>query len=151
MQWVIHQISRMQVVHEASKKSDRSVWRAMWRGALQRCPQCASGKLFRKYLKVADSCPACAEELHHHRADDAPAYITIFLVGHIIIPPILLIEIWYQPAYWLQFLSWTPLLVLLTLALLPVVKGAVVGLQWALRMHGFETAPTSSKPLDSSG
>ena len=143
-------MSGMQVVHEAPKKSDRNVWSAMWRGALQKCPNCARGKLFRKYLKVADKCETCMEELHHHRADDAPAYITIFLVGHIIVPPILLIEIWYQPAFWLQFLVWSPLLVLLTLALLPVVKGAVVGLQWALRMHGFETAPASRKSLDSS-
>lgn len=90
----------------------------------------------------------CSEELHHHRADDAPAYITIFLVGHLLIPPIVLIEIWYQPEFWLQFVVWTPILVLLTLGLLPIVKGAIVGLQWALRMHGFETAPQRRKPLE---
>ncbi len=123
----------------------------MWRGALLRCPQCSRGKLFRKYLKVADKCPSCAEELHHHRADDAPAYLTIFLIGHIIIPPVLLIEVWYQPPYWLQFAVWLPSLTLLTLGLLPIVKGAVVGLQWALKMHGFETAPSARNSLDSQG
>ena len=139
----------MSTVYESDGKSKRSVWRAMWRGALLRCPQCGQGKLFRKYLKVADACPSCAEELHHHRADDAPAYLTIFLVGHIIIPPVLLIELWYQPPYWLQFAVWLPALALLTLGLLPVVKGAVVGLQWALKMHGFETAPSTRNSLDS--
>ncbi len=140
----------MHTTHETTAKTNRSVWQAIWRGALMRCPHCDTGKLFRKYLKVADTCSSCAEELHHHRADDAPAYLTIFLVGHILVPPILMIEIWYQPAFWLQFLVWTPLLVVLTLILLPVVKGAVVGLQWALRMHGFETAQRPRKSLDSS-
>ncbi|MCP5080796.1 MAG: DUF983 domain-containing protein [Alphaproteobacteria bacterium] len=139
----------MHTIHE-EKPKDRSPWRAMWRGALMRCPQCNAGKLFRRYLKVADACPHCGEELHHHRADDAPAYLTIFLVGHILVPPIMLIERFYAPALWLQFVVWAPLLFLLTLGILPLVKGAVVGLQWALRMHGFEGAPTAQKPLDSS-
>ena len=138
----------MSTVYEPTAKPERSTLRAIWRGARMRCPKCGKGKLFRKYLKVADVCPHCAEELHHHRADDAPAYLTIFLVGHLIIPPILLLEVWYQPPYWLQFTVWLPVLAALTLGLLPVVKGAVVGLQWALKMHGFETAPGACKPLD---
>lgn len=139
----------MHTIHEQKQANDRSPWRAMGRGALFRCPQCNTGKLFRKYLKVADACPRCGEELHHHRADDAPAYLTIFLVGHVLFPPIFLVERFYEPPIWLQFAVWGPLLVLLTIGLLPVVKGAVVGLQWALRMHGFESAPTAQKALDS--
>ncbi len=141
----------MHVIHEEKRPKDRSPWRAIARGLLLRCPQCNKGKLFRRYLKVADACPHCGEELHHHRADDAPAYLTIFLVGHVLVPPIMLIERFYAPEIWLQFVVWTPLLVLLTLGLLPMVKGAVVGLQWALRMHGFEGAPTAQKALDSRG
>ena len=140
----------MQVYEQEKPANTRRPWRAMWRGAMLRCPECGKGKLFRKYLKVADACPHCGEELHHHRADDAPAYLTIFLVGHVVIPPIMLIELYYEPDLWLQFAVWAPVLVLLTLGLLPMVKGAVVALQWALKMHGFEGAPTAQKALDSS-
>ena len=140
----------MNVYEQRKPVKDRNPWLAMWRGARLRCPKCGKGKLFHRYLKVSDACPDCGEELHHHRADDAPAYLTIFLVGHILVPPIMLIERFYEPNLWLQFAVWSPILVLLTLWLLPRVKGAVVGLQWANRMHGFESAPTAQKALDSS-
>jgi uncharacterized protein (DUF983 family) len=110
---------------------------AMLRGALCRCPACGEGKLFRAYLKVADACPACGEDLHHHRADDMPAYIVITLVGHIVIGAMLWTEIHYSPPLWLHSVVWLPLTLILALGLLPSVKGAIVGLQWKLRMHGF--------------
>jgi uncharacterized protein (DUF983 family) len=116
----------------------RDYFQAMKRGAMQRCPACGVGNLFRKYLKVVDECPACHEELHHHRADDFPAYLVIFIVGHIVVSLVLAVEMAYQPSYWIHGLLWVPLTLMLALALLPPVKGAVVGLQWALRMHGFD-------------
>lgn len=102
-----------------------------------RCPSCGNGRIFRKFLKVADHCEACNEEFHHHRADDAPPYFTIFIVGHVIVPLMLWIEMAYRPDLWIHGLIWGPLTIVLSLATLPIVKGAVVGLQWALRMHGF--------------
>jgi len=118
----------------------RPVWRSLWRGAGQKCPSCGHGALFARFLKVSDSCTACGEELHHHRADDAPPYFTIFLVGHLIVPPLMWVERAAQPSLWIHFALWLPLAVVLTLVLLPVVKGAIVALQWALRMHGFDPA-----------
>ena len=94
--------------------------------------------MFRRYLKVADACPHCGEELHHHRADDAPAYFTIVIVGHIVVSLVLAVEMAFRPALWLHLALWLPLTVILTLVFLPSVKGALVGLQWALRMHGFD-------------
>ena len=115
----------------------RPVPGAMLRGALMRCPQCGKGHLYRAFLKVADACPACGEELHHHRADDAPPYVTIFFVGHLVIASLLAVDIAYDWPVWLHLAVWLPLTVILCLALLPVFKGALIGLQWALRMHGF--------------
>jgi uncharacterized protein (DUF983 family) len=86
----------------------------------------------------ANSCPACGEELHHHRADDAPPYFTIVIVGHIVVSLVLLVEMTYRPPLWVHMMLWLPLTVALALLLLPAVKGALVGLQWALRMHGFD-------------
>lgn len=119
----------------------RAVWPAMWRGLKQLCPACGVGALFRRYLKVHDTCPNCQEALHHHRADDAPPYITIFLVGHIVVPGILLLEQAYAPPTWVHLVIWIPLLLVLSLLILPRIKGSLVGLQWALRMHGFGPFP----------
>lgn len=115
----------------------RSVWPAMLRGLALRCPSCGRGRMFSRYLKVGDTCAKCGEELHHHRADDAPPYFTIFIVGHIVVPLLMALELAVEPPVWVHLALWLPLTVILSLALLPVVKGAIVGLQWALRMHGF--------------
>jgi len=125
-----------------SETETRSVVSAMTRGAKLSCPNCNSRTLFTKYLKVADKCSSCGEELHHHRADDAPPYVTIFLVGHILVPLMLMVEQMYTPAMWVHWAIWPAGSVLLALGLLPMVKGAFVGLQWALRMHGFGTGDT---------
>lgn len=117
--------------------TEPDIGHAALRGALCRCPACGEGKLFRSYLKVADTCSVCGEELHHHRADDMPAYIVITLVGHIVLGAMLWAEIHYSPPLWLHSIVWLPLTLFLTLGLLPSVKGAIVGLQWRLRMHGF--------------
>jgi uncharacterized protein (DUF983 family) len=116
---------------------ERSITGAMRRGGAGKCPACGQGALFHRYLKVADRCPACAEELHHHRADDAPPYFTILIVGHLIVAGVMFVEEYFHPDYWLHILMWFPLTIGLSLWILPRVKGALVGLQWALRMHGF--------------
>ena len=107
-------------------------------GFLERCPNCGKGRLFRAYLKVVDACPVCSEELYHQRADDAPPYITMLIVGHIVVAGVLAAEeAWPQSPMWLGAIVWIWLTFVLSLLLLPRVKGALVGYQWALRMHGF--------------
>lgn len=118
-------------------KPTRSMWQSMRRGFSMRCPSCGKGKIFRAFLKVADNCPHCGEELFHHQADDAPPYFTILVVGHVVVPLMLAIELEYMPPMWLHIAIWPTLTVALCLLLLPRIKGAVVGLQWATRMHGF--------------
>ena len=96
--------------------------------------------MFRAFLKVADQCPRCSEELHHHRADDFPAYLVIVIVGHILVPIILVVETKIAPAVWVSMALWPSLALAMTLALLQPVKGAVVAIQWYGGMHGFETS-----------
>lgn len=118
---------------------DKRSWQqAMWRGFTCSCPACGKGRMFHKYLKVADSCEVCGEELHHHRADDAPPYFTMFIVGHIVVPLVLIVEKLWHPALPIHFVVWTIVTLALSFAIMPAVKGAIVGLQWALRMHGFD-------------
>jgi uncharacterized protein (DUF983 family) len=130
-------MARDMIEHGAASPAPRDVLRALWRGFALRCPNCARGQLFRSYLKVADQCSSCGEELHHQRADDAPPYFTIVVVGHVIVGGVLALERAFSPATWVHAVIWLPLTLLCSLLLLPRVKGAIVGLQWALRMHGF--------------
>ncbi|HEX2726857.1 MAG TPA: DUF983 domain-containing protein [Beijerinckiaceae bacterium] len=126
--------------------SDRPNWRsAIARGLRARCPACGQGRLFHRFLKVADTCEACGTELHHHRADDLPPYLVIFLVGHLVVWAILMTETRLEVPLWVQLALWPPLGLILCLALLQPVKGAVVGLQYALGMHGFGVAEAQSR------
>ena len=126
----------------------RDLWTAMKRGFRGRCPRCGEGKLFRAFLKVDNSCSACGLDYTPHRADDLPAYLVIVIVGHIMVPVILWIETDYSPPVWLQLSIYLPLTLFASLALLQPVKGAVIGLQWALRMGGFdENAPSDTPPV----
>ena len=117
---------------------DRATGLAMRRGAMRRCPACGKGALYQGYLKVRDTCPACGEALHHHRADDAPAYFVILIVGHLVVGLALPVEAAFHPPMWVHAALWLPLALIGSLALLGPIKGAIVGLQWALRMHGFQ-------------
>jgi uncharacterized protein (DUF983 family) len=112
----------------------------LMRGLRGRCPCCGKGRLFSAYLKVAPQCSVCGEELHHHRADDFPAYLVIVIVGHIVVPLVLMVETRFEPAYWVHLALWPAMIVVLTLALLPPVKGFIVALQWRIGMHGFADA-----------
>lgn len=97
--------------------------------------------MFGGYLQVRHQCAACGEELHHHRADDMPAWVTILVVGHVLIAGLVTVETVWAPPIWVHWSAWPALTLLLSLLLLPRIKGAVVALQWALRMHGFEDDP----------
>jgi uncharacterized protein (DUF983 family) len=131
---------------ESGLTEKRDVWLAVKRGFRGRCPRCGEGKLFRAFLKVDNSCSVCKLDFTPHRADDLPAYLVIVIVGHIVVPTALIIETDYSPPVWLQLAIYLPITLIASLALLQPVKGAVVGLQWALRMHGFDDNPPENIP-----
>jgi uncharacterized protein (DUF983 family) len=114
--------------------------RALWRGFTMRCPHCGEASLFGRFLKVVDHCPACGEEYAHHRADDFPPYLVILVLGHLVVPIALAVEVAFAPPMWLQYLIWMPFVAVGAIALLQPTKGAVVALQWHAGMHGFEAA-----------
>nr|WP_183506902.1 DUF983 domain-containing protein [Methylobacterium brachythecii] len=110
-------------------------------GFVCRCPHCGEGKLFGRFLKVRPECEACGMKLDGHRADDFPPYIVIFLVGHIVGYLILTFEMGYDVPLWVSVTLWPGLTLGLAALLLQPVKGAVIGLQYATRMHGFQVPP----------
>lgn len=116
---------------------DRALWPAVRRGWHCRCPNCGAGPMMRGYLKVRDTCTVCGEELFHQRADDGPAYLTILIVGHLMAPLMLFVFTRMRPDPLITASVFSVGCVALSLFLLPRLKGAMVAVQWAKRMHGF--------------
>ncbi len=119
---------------------ERELKPALKRGWRRRCPCCGSGPMLRGYLTVRDACPVCEEPLHHQRADDGPAYLTILIVGHLMAPLMLWVFTEFRPEPLVMATGFTIGCVGLSLFLLPRLKGMMVAFQWAKRMHGFGTA-----------
>ena len=115
----------------------RDLWRSMVKGWSGRCPHCADGKLFRAFLKPVDTCSSCGEEMHHHRADDLPPYLVIFIVGHVVVAGYMLSEPFFDWNSWQHLALWIPVTLVMALIMIQPIKGAVIGLQWANYMHGF--------------
>jgi len=122
----------------------RPLFKALTRGLLTKCPACGVGSIFASYLKVDPACGACGEALHHQRADDAPPYFSIFIVGHIVVAAVLYVELWFAPPLWVHLSLWMPLTFGLVILSLPPIKGALIGQQWALYMHGFGEAASDA-------
>ncbi|WP_373085726.1 DUF983 domain-containing protein [Sneathiella sp.] len=118
-------------------EQERSVRQALFHGLRQRCPRCGIGDIYKSYIKVKHTCETCGLELHYQRADDAPPYFTMLIVLHFVLSGLLAVEQTYSPATWVQLTIWLPIALVSSLWLLPRVKGALIGIQWARRMHGF--------------
>lgn len=107
--------------------SQNSFWTGIYRGARRRCVNCGQGKLFDGFLTVRPTCAVCGANNAAYPCDDFPPYLTIFAVGHLVVPPLVAIDLHYQPSAWLQAAVWLPVTVLLCLLLLPIMKGAAAG------------------------
>ena len=124
-------------MNPSTEAAEREIKPAMRRGWRRRCPNCGSGPLLNGYLKVRDECPVCGENFSHHRADDGPAYLAILIVGHIMAPAILMVFMRFRPDPMVLASLFSIGCVTLSLYLLPRLKGLIVAIQWAKRMHGF--------------
>lgn len=99
----------------------------LWRSGRRKCPHCGEGAMFKGYLTIREECDRCGLAFEPLRADDAPAYVTISIVGHIVVSGLLALEIYAHPPTWVQLSIWLPTTLILTLGMLPYVKGAVMG------------------------
>jgi len=116
---------------------EREKWPAMMKGLRGKCPSCGISKLFTGGLKVQDKCNICNEELHHHRADDLPAYLNIFVVGHIVVAVMMTALTLKVVSMWTGMFITIAVAIIMSVILMRPLKGMVVGAQWAMRMHGF--------------
>lgn len=126
--------------HIHGSDDERDLGQSVWRGLRRRCPACGTGPMMKSYLKVRNTCTVCGEELHHQRADDGPAYLTILVVGHLMAPLLGATYVLYRPDPMVLSAVFGIGTVAASLWLLPRFKGMMVGFQWAKRMHGFAPA-----------
>ena len=119
------------------EEAERPLGRSIARGMLNRCPHCGQGKLFRAFLKPVDHCAACGEEMFHQRADDLPPYLVVLVLGHVVVGGFMMTDMVYHLSIWVHLAIWAPITVITALAVIQPIKGGVIGLQWALKMHGF--------------
>ena len=122
---------------DAADPDARPLGQAMWRGWSCRCPRCGDAPMMEGYLKVRDTCAECGLDLHHHRADDGPPYLTLLIVGHVVGPLMLWAYLRWEPSPLTFILIFSAMAVAMSLWMLPKLKGLIVGVQWANRMGGF--------------
>ncbi|MGB7286526.1 MAG: DUF983 domain-containing protein [Salaquimonas sp.] len=115
----------------------RSFLKAGRLGYACKCPKCGEGQIFDGFLQVKPACEVCSEDLSHHRADDLPAYLNIFVVGHVVIGAMMILMTWNLMGMWATMFVTIFLCIAAAFVLMRPLKGMVVGIQWALRMHGF--------------
>lgn len=129
---------------------ERPLGRSIARGMRCRCPSCGSGQLFSAWLKPVDSCRACGEDLHHQRSDDLPPYISIMILGHVAVGGFMMTDMVLNIPMWAHFAIWVPITILVALLTIQPIKGGVIGLQWALKMHGFSGIKEERPSIDGS-
>lgn len=110
---------------------------ALLNGAKSKCPNCGKGELFDGFLKINDNCNVCKEALHHHRADDLPPYLNLLIVGHIVVAALMISMKYEWFGVWTTAFGGSIIALVMAFALMRPLKGIVVGLQWAMKMHGF--------------
>ena len=125
----------------------RGAWRSIRRGLAGRCPNCGEGRLFRGYLTAVAACAVCGENLSHERSDDFAPYLTMVAVGHVVVPALLVIELGAVLPTLSVLAVALPATALVAGALLRPIKGAIICLQWALRMHGFADANAACEAI----
>jgi uncharacterized protein (DUF983 family) len=107
-----------------------------WRGLRRLCPRCGQGHMFSGYLSVREACEVCNLLFEPMRSDDAPPYFTLFIVGHVVIGLYMLLWPLIPVPVWVQAIIWCSLTLVLSLVLLPFVKGGVMAVIYRTKAKG---------------
>ena len=110
-------------------------------GLAGRCPGCGRGKLFDGFLALAPRCCACGLDYSFVDAGDGPAVFVILVAGVLVVAAALVVEVVYQPPFWLHAALWGPLILVTTLVPLRLVKGLLIALQYRHRAAQGRLAP----------
>lgn len=110
-----------------------NLYSMLFRGVLGKCPNCGKHPLFTGYLKQIKKCNYCNASFEAITADDAPAWLTIIIVGHLLIPFVIKFNSSSSMPDWLIIVMWVCLVIVFSLLILPRSKGFIIALLWYLR------------------
>jgi uncharacterized protein (DUF983 family) len=113
--------------------------KAVLAGMANRCPSCGQARLFAQGLRTEPRCPACGQDWSAQRADDFPAYLVILVLGHVLVPIVVMANVAWDLPLGAQMIGWPVLATVIAILMIRPAKGAVIGAQWALRISGFGT------------
>lgn len=99
-------------------------------GLAGRCPRCGEGLLFSGFLAVRPKCETCGLDLAFAESGDGPAFLVILLAGFVVVALALIVELTYQPPFWLHAVLWLPLTLVVTVGPLRPLKGLLIALQY---------------------
>ena len=99
-------------------------------GLFCRCPRCGKGPLYRGFLALRDQCPRCGLDYSFADSGDGPAVFIMLIVGFVVTGGALIVEVLYEPPYWVHALLWGPLILITALLPLRPVKGLLIALQY---------------------
>lgn len=108
-----------------------TLWQALKRGLAGKCPACGEAKLFGRFLKPVLHCAACGRDWTVQRSDDFPAYLVVLVLGHLLIPVVVEVNLNYDLPVGLQMFLWPATAIAGALAMLQPAKGFVIALLWA--------------------
>jgi uncharacterized protein (DUF983 family) len=118
------------MVQDNSAEHDHSLREAVRRGLFGRCPRCGKGSLFAGFLDVAPRCDSCGLDFTFADSADGPAFFVMSFAGFVVVLAALVVEVVYQPPYWVHALLWVPLILAMTLLPLRPAKGLLIALQF---------------------
>jgi len=116
---------------EITEAARPTLWQALKRGLLGKCPACGEAKLFGRFLKPVACCPSCGRDWTVQRADDFPAYLVVLVLGHLLIPVVVEVNLMFDMSMAAQMLLWPALAIAGALAMIQPAKGFVIALIWA--------------------
>ena len=121
---------------------------ALTRGLQRRCPQCGVGTVLRGYLKPVKECEACGADFSHISADDGPAWVTILVLGHVVVPLMLYFGRDDSIPLWIACVTLSAIMLLGVYVTLPRAKGLFIALIWMTGATGEDMAPNALNQSD---
>jgi len=113
-----------------TSQSETTVLQSAMRGLACKCPRCGEGRLYSGFLTLRPDCEVCGLDYAFIDAGDGPAVFIIMIAGFIVVGSALVVEIKYQPPFWVHAALWGPLILATTLLPLRSMKALLIALQY---------------------
>ena len=103
---------------------------SVMRGLACKCPRCGRGKLYSGFLTLRPACEFCGLDYAFIDSGDGPAVFIIMIAGAIVVACSLIVEVKYEPPFWVHAVLWLPLILATTLLPLRSMKSLLIALQF---------------------